>query len=139
MLFVLVSLVCFSILITSLGEEGAGLCVSRTFVCLFACMFLSLFSSSWCRGLAAVCDCGILPYTFLLTFLSLKVFKTDLKPKKGILYSQFYNTIGEIKVLISFNQFVKLLFCILHFCILKYTQKWLPCISGCENNEKHDV
>ena len=34
--------VCFSILITSLGEEGAGLCASRTFVCLFcACMFLS--------------------------------------------------------------------------------------------------
>ena len=27
--------VCFSILITSLGEEGAGLCASRTFVCLF--------------------------------------------------------------------------------------------------------
>ena len=27
--------VCFNILITSLGEEGAGLCASRTFVCLF--------------------------------------------------------------------------------------------------------
>ena len=41
--------VCFSILITSLGEEGAGLCASHTFVCLFsACMFLSFFSSSWC-------------------------------------------------------------------------------------------
>ena len=25
----------FSIVITSLGEEGAGLCASRTFVCLF--------------------------------------------------------------------------------------------------------
>ena len=25
----------FSIVITSLGEEGAGLCVSRAFVCLF--------------------------------------------------------------------------------------------------------
>ena len=38
--------VCFSILITLLGEEGAGLCASRTFVCLFcACMFLSVFSS----------------------------------------------------------------------------------------------
>ena len=62
--------VCFSILITSLGEEGAGLCASRTFVCLFrACMFLSFFSSSWCRGLAAVCDCGI-SWTFLLTFYS---------------------------------------------------------------------
>ena len=61
--------VCFSILITSLREEGAGLCVSRTFVCLFgACMFLPFFSSSWYRMLAAVCDCGI-PWTFLLTVL----------------------------------------------------------------------
>ena len=61
--------VCFSILITSFGEEGAGLCASRTFVCLFcAFMFFVLFSSSWCRGLAAVCDCGI-PWTLLLTFL----------------------------------------------------------------------
>ena len=35
---------CFSILITSLGEEGAGLCDSRTFVCLFyTCMFFVLF------------------------------------------------------------------------------------------------
>ena len=29
-----------------------------------------LFSSSWCRGLAAVCDCGIF-WTFLLTFFHL--------------------------------------------------------------------
>ena len=58
------------ILTTSLGEEEAGLYVSHTFVCLFcACMFLSFFSSSWCRGLAAVCDCSI-PWTFLLTFLN---------------------------------------------------------------------
>ena len=27
--------VCFSILITSIGEEGAGICASRTFVCVF--------------------------------------------------------------------------------------------------------
>ena len=60
--------VCFGILVTSLGEEGAGICASRTFVCLFcACMLLSFFSSSWYRGLAAVCDCRI-PWTFLLTF-----------------------------------------------------------------------
>ena len=59
----------FRILITSLGVEGAGLCASRTFVCLFcACTFLSFFSSSWCRGLAAVCDCGI-SWILLLTFL----------------------------------------------------------------------
>ena len=41
-----VFLVLFSIVITSLGEEGAGLCVSRTFVCLFFTrQFLSFFSS----------------------------------------------------------------------------------------------
>ena len=58
-----------SIVIASLGEEGAGMCASRTFVCLFcACSFLSFFSSSWCRALAAVCDCGT-AWTFLLTFL----------------------------------------------------------------------
>ena len=39
----------------ALGEEGAGLCTSRAFVCLFCtCKFLSFFSSSWGRGLAAV-------------------------------------------------------------------------------------
>ena len=35
---------CFSILITSLGEEGAGLCASRMFFCLFC---------------ACVVDCGL--------------------------------------------------------------------------------
>ena len=55
-------------MITSLGEEGAGLCASRVFVCLFCtCEFLSFFFSSLCRGLAAVCDIGT-PWTFLLTF-----------------------------------------------------------------------
>ena len=43
MLFVLVSAFVFSILITSLGEEGAGLCASRTFVC-FACVCFCPFS-----------------------------------------------------------------------------------------------
>ena len=39
-------------------------------ICLFVLyvLVLSYFSSSWCRGLAAVCDCDI-PWTFLLTFL----------------------------------------------------------------------
>ena len=53
----------FSIVITSLVEEGAGLCASRAFV------LYVLVSSFWCRGLAAVCDCGI-PWTFLLIFLN---------------------------------------------------------------------
>ena len=33
------------------------------------CAFLSVFSSSWCLGRAAVCDCGT-PLTFLLPFFS---------------------------------------------------------------------
>ena len=45
------------------------------FLCIFclfcACWFLSFFSSSWCWGLAAVCDCGIL-WTFLLTFFGVQ-------------------------------------------------------------------
>ena len=45
----------FSIVITSLGEGGAGLCASRAFVCLACrCKFLFFFPSSWCRGLAAL-------------------------------------------------------------------------------------
>ena len=50
------------------------------------------------------------------------VLKTDLKPKRGY-YLQFYNKVGENKVLIYFSQFVKLLFSILQFCNLGQTQK----------------
>ena len=63
---------CFRVLqsclavITSLGEERAGLCDSRVFVCLFYTrQFLSLFSSSLCQGLTAACDCGT-SWSFLL-------------------------------------------------------------------------
>ena len=42
-------------------------CVLLVHFCLFcSCCFLAFFSSSWCRGLAAVCDC--IPWIFLLTF-----------------------------------------------------------------------
>ena len=34
---------------------------------LYGLVFV-IFSSSWCRGLAVVCDCGT-PWTFLLTVL----------------------------------------------------------------------
>ena len=67
----------FSIVIASLGEEGAGLCASRAFVCLFLHMLVSviflflLVSGVGCgwMGLDAVCDCGT-PWTFLLTFIA---------------------------------------------------------------------
>ena len=56
----------FSIVITSHGEEGAGLSASRAFVCLFCTFtFLSFLSSSLWRGLAVVCGCGT-SWTFLL-------------------------------------------------------------------------
>ena len=56
-------------MITSLGEEGAGLCASCAFVCLF-CRSISVpfFYSSWCQGLAAACDCDT-AWTFLLISL----------------------------------------------------------------------
>ena len=56
----------FSIAITSLGEERANLVL---FVRLFdLCLLdLSVSSSSWCLGRAAVYDCGT-PCTFLLPF-----------------------------------------------------------------------
>ena len=39
-----------------------------SYVCsICVCLDLSVFSSSWCLGRAAVCDCGT-PWTFLLPF-----------------------------------------------------------------------
>ena len=57
----------FSIAITSLGEERANLRAFRTFAWFCACLDLSVSSSSWGLGRAAVCDCGT-PWTFLLPF-----------------------------------------------------------------------
>ena len=67
--FVFVFFSHLGIAITSLGEERASLGAFRTFFfCLIcACLVLSVSSSSWCLGRAAVCDCGT-PWTFLLLF-----------------------------------------------------------------------
>ena len=51
----------FSIAITSLGEERTNFGAFR------ACLDLSVFSSAWCLGRAAVCYCGT-PWTFFLPF-----------------------------------------------------------------------
>ena len=56
----------FSIAISSLGEERANLSALRTFV-QFALVWLSVSSSSWFLGRAAVCDCGT-PWIFFLPF-----------------------------------------------------------------------
>ena len=62
--FVLVFFSPFSIAITSLGEQRADLGAFRTFVRFVLVLDLSVSSSSWCLGGAAVCDCGT-PWAFL--------------------------------------------------------------------------
>ena len=61
---------CFSVLLAlrlpRLGKRELILVFSVCSIC--ACLDLSVFSSSWCLGRAAVCDCGT-PWTFLLPFL----------------------------------------------------------------------
>ena len=65
----------FSIAITSLGEERAILS-GFSYVCsVCACLDLSVSSSSWGLGRAAVCDCGT-PWTFLLPFLHIPSINT---------------------------------------------------------------
>ena len=92
----------FSIVITSLGEEGAGLCGSRAFVCLFCmCLFLSFFSSPWCRGLTAICDCGT-HWTFLLTILMIwSITKLLRLTEKDTLESKTINTVYNILSCVS--------------------------------------
>ena len=60
--------VSFSIAITSLGEERANLSAFRTFVRFVLVWILSVSSSPWGLGRAAVCDCGT-PWTFPCLFL----------------------------------------------------------------------
>ena len=66
---------CFWVLVSIViawGREGF-LCASHVFVCLFCThQFLSFFSSTWCQGWTAACNCGT-PWTFLLTILIVSV------------------------------------------------------------------
>ena len=63
----------FSIVITSLGEEGGDLCVSRAFDCIVVFCHFSL--PLGVGGFAAVSGCGT-HWTFLLTFLHIYVTKS---------------------------------------------------------------
>ena len=60
---------CFSVLLAlrlpRLGKRELILVLFERSIC--ACLDLSVFSSFWCRGRAAVCDCGT-PWKFLLPF-----------------------------------------------------------------------
>ena len=68
LLFVYVLFCPFSILVTLLGEEGAGLCAHvHLFVSYAHVNLCHFFSSSWCRGLAAASACCS-SRTFLFTF-----------------------------------------------------------------------
>ena len=61
---------CFSVLLAlRLPRLGKRELILVLFVVcsICACLDLSVSSSSWCLGRAAVCDCGI-PWTFLLPF-----------------------------------------------------------------------
>ena len=61
----------FSILITLLGEEGAGLVlIVLLFVSYLHVNLCHFFSSSWCRDLTAAYACGS-SWTFLFTFLEI--------------------------------------------------------------------
>ena len=63
---------CFSVLLVlRLPRLGKRELILVLFVHLFdLCLFgLSVSSSSWCLGRAAVCDCGT-PWTFLLPFFT---------------------------------------------------------------------
>ena len=44
------------------------MCFSCLCLFVFYGLVFVIFSSSWCQGLAVVCDCGT-PWTFLLTVL----------------------------------------------------------------------
>ena len=59
----------FSIVITSHGEERAGLCASRAIASLRILHAFMTSFFSFCQGLAAACNWGS-PWTFLLTVLS---------------------------------------------------------------------
>ena len=49
----------FSPVITRLEKRELVYYASRVFVCLSDMRYLCVFfSSSWCRGLVAACDCG---------------------------------------------------------------------------------
>ena len=66
--------------------------------------------------------------------------KTDLKKKqKGYYFPSFIVRKAKIQVLFTFNQFVKLLFCILHFCIFGQTEKNDYLIFLLWNEEKDAV
>ena len=69
--FVLSFSVLLALRLPRLGEDRANLSAFCAFVRFCACLDLSVSSSSWGLGRAAVCNC-VTPWTFLLPFLYIK-------------------------------------------------------------------
>ena len=108
--FVLVFFSPLGIAITSLGEERANLSACFSYVCsVCACLDLSVSTSSWGLGRAAVCDCGT-PWTFLLPFFVLFC---------SYVFSPFsiaITSLGEERAIFSaFRTFVR--FALVWFCL----------------------
>ena len=58
---------CFSLLLPCFGKRELIIVLFVVVFSICACLILLVFSSFWCLGRAAVCDCGTL-WTFLLSF-----------------------------------------------------------------------
>ena len=66
------------------------------FVCFVRVSFLSFFPSSWCRVLAAVCDCGT-PWTFLLNFYQAKIGRKCCEHDSAFIFdSMFFKLAGKL-------------------------------------------
>ena len=75
------------------------MCFSCSFCLFCTCKFLSFFSSSWYRGLDAVCDCGT-PWTVLLTSFQLLKFSTFRCFRVGLLveYSSCFVSVMNLNL-----------------------------------------
>ena len=101
--FVLVFFSPFSIAITSFGEKRAILSAFSYICSVSACLDLSVSSSSWGLGRAAVCDCGT-PWAFLLPFYKalLQLANFTVGPD-ATLYTEIHKNSVHIKAPYSVN------------------------------------
>ena len=88
-----------SILITLLGEEGAGLCAYRAFVCLLAMHTFICITSLVL--LVSGLGCGLCLWLFL--GISIYLFSRPMS-KSVIISCQFYMNVFTIDVIVNFNE-----------------------------------
>ena len=105
---------CFSVLLALrlplLGKRELFLSKCFSYVCsICACLDLSVSSSSWCLGRAAVCDCGT-PWTFLLPFLSTFLADFSLLLCLIVFVCLFLCVLGaQLDLIVSYPEFSHLL------------------------------